>query len=51
MFRVYQVLLLIMEQLNDVDEEMFSALNLIKNTVDNEMYYNLTQSKITNYFV
>lgn len=39
------------EQLSNVDDKVYSALNTIENTVDNSMSQTFNQSKITNYLL
>jgi len=39
------------EQSSNVDDKVYSALNVVENTIDNSMWKNQTQSKISNYFL
>jgi len=39
------------EQLSNVDDKVYSALNVIENTIDNSKSQILSQSKIINYFL
>jgi hypothetical protein len=39
------------EQLSNVDDKVYSALNVIENTIDNSKSQNLSQSKIINYLL